>query len=167
MHAQILLGVRWCAISVFLFLKFYNFIKGIMRIHSIFKKPKINVFIPHLLRLATEQCVASNVWKKNCPNFFIYTVKSSKKVGVIILPFIPGSFFLISNATNFFIRSLTGLFWKKKKSYYTLLVFFNRVPYMQLLQMIPGVNIICRKVSVESVNGVGGSGGSLRPQRGP
>ena len=48
-HAQILLGVRWCAISIFLFLKLYNFIKGIMRIHSIFKKPKTNVFILHLL----------------------------------------------------------------------------------------------------------------------
>ena len=30
MHAQILLGVQWCAISIFLFLKFYNFIKGTM-----------------------------------------------------------------------------------------------------------------------------------------
>ena len=49
MHAQILLGVRWCAMSIFLFLKFYNFIKGIMHIHSIFKKPKTNVFILHLL----------------------------------------------------------------------------------------------------------------------
>ena len=49
MHAQILLGVQWCVMSIFLFLKFYNFIKGIMRIHSIFKKPKTNVFILHLL----------------------------------------------------------------------------------------------------------------------
>ena len=32
MHLQILLGVRWCAMSTFLFLKFYNFIKGIMHI---------------------------------------------------------------------------------------------------------------------------------------
>ena len=48
-HTQILLGVRWCAISIFLFLKLYNFIKGIMRIHSIFKKPKPNVFILYLL----------------------------------------------------------------------------------------------------------------------
>ena len=48
-HAQILLGVRWCAISIFLFLKFYNFIKEIMRIHCIFKKRKTNVFILHLL----------------------------------------------------------------------------------------------------------------------
>ena len=37
-HAQILLGMQWRAKSVFLFLKFYNFVKGIMRIHNIFKK---------------------------------------------------------------------------------------------------------------------------------
>ena len=51
MHAQILLGMRWCAMSIFLFLKFYHFNKGIMRICSIFKKPKTNVFILHLLTL--------------------------------------------------------------------------------------------------------------------
>ena len=49
MHAQILLGMQWSAMSIFLFLKFYSFIKGILRIHSIFKKPKTNVFILHLL----------------------------------------------------------------------------------------------------------------------
>ena len=32
MHVQILLGVRWCAMSIFLFLIFCNFIKGIMHI---------------------------------------------------------------------------------------------------------------------------------------
>ena len=73
-HVQILLGMRWCAISIFFFLKFYNFIKGIMRIHSIFKKPKTNVFILHLLQLATEQCKASKVWKKIVLILFIYTV---------------------------------------------------------------------------------------------
>ena len=30
MHAQILLGVRWCVMSIFLFLKLYNFNKGII-----------------------------------------------------------------------------------------------------------------------------------------
>ena len=44
-HAQVLLTKRWCAMSIFIFLKFYSFIKGIKRIHSIFKKPKNNVFI--------------------------------------------------------------------------------------------------------------------------
>ena len=36
MHMQILLGVRQCAMSIFLFLQFYNFIKGIMHVQSIF-----------------------------------------------------------------------------------------------------------------------------------
>ena len=49
------------------------------------------------------------------------------------------------------------------KNAYELLVFFNWVPYMQPSHMIPGVNIISRKVSVSSVNGTGGSGGVLRP----
>ena len=49
MHVQILLGVQWCVMSIFFFLKFYNFIKGIMHIHSIFKKCKTNVFILHSL----------------------------------------------------------------------------------------------------------------------
>ena len=35
---------------------------------------------------------------------------------------------------------------------------------MQISDMIPGVNIISRKVSVASVNGAVGSGGVLRPQ---
>ena len=47
---------------------------------------------------------------------------------------------------------------------YGLLVFFNWVPHMQLSHMIPGVNIIGRKVSVVIINGAGGSGGVLRPQ---
>ena len=46
MHAQVLLGVRRCAMSIFLFLKLYNFDKGIM---CVFKKPKTNVFKCHLL----------------------------------------------------------------------------------------------------------------------
>ena len=45
----VLLGVRWCAMSMFLFLKFYDFNKGIIRIYSIFKNPKTNVFKRHLL----------------------------------------------------------------------------------------------------------------------
>ena len=78
MHAQILLGVRWCAISIFFFLKFYNFIKGIMLIHSFLKKPKTNVFMLHLLQLATEQCKASKVWKKVFL-FFLYTLYKARR----------------------------------------------------------------------------------------
>ena len=73
---------------------------------------------------------------------------------VIIFPFIPGRFSFISNATHFFIHSLKRFILKKNA--YGLLVFFNRVPYMQLSHIITGVNIIGRKVSVASVNGAGG-----------
>ena len=45
MHTQILLGMRWCATSIFLFLKFYNFVKGIMRIHSILKNLHTSLII--------------------------------------------------------------------------------------------------------------------------
>ena len=54
-----------------------------------------------------------------------------------------------------------------KKNAYGLLVFFNQIRYMQLSHMIPGVNIISRKVSVASFNGGGGSEGVLRPQGTP
>ena len=43
------------------------------------------------------------------------------------------------------------------------MVFFNQVPYMQISDMILGVNIISGKVNIASVNGAGGSGGILRP----
>ena len=42
-------GMRWFAMSIFLFIKFYNFIKDIMRIHSNFKKPKTYAFILNLI----------------------------------------------------------------------------------------------------------------------
>ena len=47
-HANTFMHAMVCDVFFF-FLKFYNFIKGIMRIHSIFKKPNTNVFILHLL----------------------------------------------------------------------------------------------------------------------
>ena len=50
MYVWIPLGVRRCAMCILLFLKFYNFIKGIMRIYVVFlKKPKTNVFRLYLL----------------------------------------------------------------------------------------------------------------------
>ena len=79
-----------------------------------------------------------------------------KKIGVNIYPFILGHFSFISNAANFFNHSLNRFV--SKKNAYELLVFFNQVPYMQLSHMITGVNIIGRKVSVASINGVGGGG---------
>ena len=54
-----------------------------------------------------------------------------------------------------------------EKNAYGLLVFFNWVPCMKQSHKIPEVNIIGRKVSVASVNGAGGCGDVLRPQRSP
>ena len=38
MHALILLGMQLCTVCIFLLLKFYNFIKGIMCIYIVFLK---------------------------------------------------------------------------------------------------------------------------------
>ena len=53
-----------CAMSIFLFLKFYNFIKGITHIHSTFKKPKTNVFILHLLTLNIYNSQRNDVYSE-------------------------------------------------------------------------------------------------------
>ena len=103
--------------------------------------------------------LASTVWKKNC--LFIYNVQSWKKVGVIF-PVILGRFSFASHATSFFIHSLSSFF----LSAYTLLFSFTRVSYLQISDMIPGMNIIDGKVSAASFNGAGGSGGVLRSQQG-
>ena len=121
MHAYILLGLQWCAICIFIFLEFYNFIIGIMCIYTVFLKNlrPMFLYLTYLLVkiFVTGQCICLNklvskVWKKNCPNWFIYKVQSSKKVGVNIFPFILGHFSFPNNATNFFIHSLNK-FWKK------------------------------------------------------
>ena len=52
------------------------------------------------------------------------------------------------------------------KDLYMLLIFFNRVPYMPISDMISEVNIISRKVSIASTNGASESGGVLRRQQG-
>ena len=69
--------------------------------------------------------------EKELSQFFINTVQSLKKVRVIILPLILSRFSLVSDATNFFNHSLICSILKKKTAY-TLLVFFNRVAYMQI-----------------------------------
>ena len=45
-----------------------------------------------------------------------------------------------------------------KKDAYAFVVFFNQVPYRQISDMIYGVNMTSRKVSVVSVNRAGGGG---------
>ena len=49
MHMQILLGVWWCVMCIFLFLKCYNFIKGIMHMYTVFLKNLRHVFLLYLL----------------------------------------------------------------------------------------------------------------------
>ena len=49
MHTQILLGVWWCVMCIFLFLKCYNFIKGIMHMYTVFLKNLSHVFLLYLL----------------------------------------------------------------------------------------------------------------------
>ena len=124
-----------------------------------------NVFILYL-KLATEQCIPSKVWKKIVLIFYkhcINTGKDSKKESSFSHSFL-AIFFFISNATNFFIHSLNRFVLKKNA--YGLLVFFNWVPYMQLSHMISGVNITDKKVIVASVNRPGRPGGVLRPKQG-
>ena len=96
----------------------------------------------------------SKVWKKTVL-IFLYTLhKAQRKFEPLFSHLFLAVFSLISNATNFFIHPLNR-FVLKKKNAYALLVFLNWVPYMQLSHMIPGVNIIGRKVSVASINRVG------------
>ena len=90
----------------FPFLKFYNFIKGIIHIHSIFKKPKTNVFIHHLLQLATEWCIPSNVWKKIALIFLNTLYKAQRKLESSFYHSFLAVFPSFSNAMNFFIHSL-------------------------------------------------------------
>ena len=47
-HTQIPLGMRWCTMCIFLFLRFYNFIKGIACINIVFLK-KTTIIIRNLL----------------------------------------------------------------------------------------------------------------------
>ena len=54
---------------------------------------------------------------------------------------------------------------KRKEKEKLLMIFFSRVPNMQISNVIPGVNIIARKVSIVGINGAGGSRGVRRPVR--
>ena len=45
MHVQVILGVQWCLMCMFLSLKFYNFIKGIVQIYVVFSKTLRPMFL--------------------------------------------------------------------------------------------------------------------------
>ena len=111
--------MQWCAMSIFLFLKlynfinFYNFIKGIMCICTVFLKHVRPMFV--YLLTCWNICnrtvylylikLASKVWKKNCPSF-LYTLYKAWKSRSQHFPFILDRFSFVCNATNFFIHSL-------------------------------------------------------------
>ena len=61
---------------------------------------------------------------------------------------------------NYFIQSLNRFVCFFLKNANALLVFFKWVPYMQISDMILGVNIIGEKVNAASV--IGGFGGVLK-----
>ena len=45
MHVQVILGVQWCLMCMLLSLKFYSFIKGIVRIYVVFSKTLRPMFL--------------------------------------------------------------------------------------------------------------------------
>ena len=45
MHAEKLLGMQWCAMCIFLFIKFYNFVKVIVCIYIVFLKETRPLFL--------------------------------------------------------------------------------------------------------------------------
>ena len=60
--------------------------------------------------------------------FFLYTV--SKEIRIIIFSYILSRFSFVSNATNFCVHFLNWFVFEETA--YALLVFFNRVPCMQI-----------------------------------
>ena len=83
-------------------------------------------------------------------------------------PIYSSPFFLCySNATNFFIHpnKQICLFFLKKNAL-ALLVFFNRLPYLQISYMLPRLTVIGGKMSVASIHGTRGSGGVQIPLQG-
>ena len=74
---------------------------------------------------------------------------------IIIFPYVPGHFSLISNVIDFFIHSLNRFVLKNKQ-----------VPYVQLSHD-PRSEHSQQKMSAANTNGAGGSGSSLRPHQGP
>ena len=132
------LGVRWCAMHIFLFLRLYNFIDRIVRIYIFFKNFRsllfyslAQVFITfNISDVFLLNKLMSKYGKRIVLVFYIYCINLKKKVKVLIFSFIPCHLFFVSTATNFFIHSWTGLFWKNTA--YRLLVFLHLMPFLFL-----------------------------------
>ena len=99
--------MRWCAMCIFLYLKFYNFIKGIMRTYIVFLKNLVQIFITcNRTEYLSLNKLASKVWKKNCPNFFIQHKARGKSDSF--------SDSLLVVIASFFIHSLNKFVFLKK-----------------------------------------------------
>ena len=107
--------------------------------------------------------LASKVWKKNCSNFLYTMYKAGRKSELFCHSVLTVFSFLVMQQISSFLKEVLFFFWK---NIYTLLVFFNHVPYVQISDMIPGVNTISRKVNIGSVNRAGGLGVFWGPSRG-
>ena len=87
--------------------------------------------------------------------YFLYTIyKAGRKPEsfshslLVVFPL------LVMQQISSFFKQVCFFF----KNASALLVSFNRMPYMQMLDKIPGVNIIGAKLSVASINRAGGLG---------
>ena len=131
----------------FLFLRLYNFIKGIVRIFIFFPMRMRRVLYITLLLHFTYELVQILVtsnrtyvslfkqwnnwkWKNNFPNF-LYTSHKPQRMSEPSFPHLFIAIFLFSNTKNFFILSLNRF--ALKKAAYALLVFSNWVPFLFLV----------------------------------
>ena len=106
MHVWKMLGLRWCAICIFLFQKSINFIKGIAPIYIIFLKVKIIVFI--LINLFKYLKLLTALMYLSLNKL---TSKYGKRVFLILqihcikfFPFILNCFSFVSKSANFVIH---------------------------------------------------------------
>ena len=90
--------------------------------------------------------LASKVWKRKCANFLYTMCKGGRKLELFFHSF---SFPLLvmQRISSFIIK--TGLFFFNKSAY-ALLVFCNWVTYMQISYMIPVLNTVGGKVSIQT-----------------
>ena len=117
--------MQWCGMCIFLFLKSYNFIKGILCKYIVFLK-KLRPLFLHLLinlfkylQLLAELMYLSlnkltSKYGKRIVLMFCIHCKELEESQSHHFPFIQSCFSFVSNATNFCIHSLGRFILKKK-----------------------------------------------------
>ena len=127
--------MRWCVMCIFLFLRFYNFIEGIVRIYTIFFKKLRPLFLHLTDELAqifiTFNSTGLSMCGKRIVLIYLYTLYKAQRMSDFFFLLICSRFSFVSNATNFFIHSLNRFV--LKKGAYLLLVLFNLVPFSILV----------------------------------